>query len=112
MTREEAIKALTQCIHIAEFVEESYCDCVPVEVLVTARNLLEQHEGNVGEKLHEFTLDEVAEILYESFGDDCACNFNGIDEWLPMSCAYSETECPSPKEHLGCWKQYLKSIKK
>lgn len=55
-----------------------------------------------------FTIDEVAEILYELFGDDCACNYNGIDEWLPMRCAYSETECPNPKEHLACWKQYLK----
>lgn len=53
------------------------------------------------------TLDEVAELLSNMFGDDCACNFNNIDEWLPMSCKYSETTCPRPNEPHGCWKQFL-----
>lgn len=55
-----------------------------------------------------YTLDEVAEILQELFDDECACNYSGIDEWLPMSCKYVETgECPTPKEKHGCWKQFL-----
>lgn len=57
-------------------------------------------------------IDEFTQILYEMFGDDCACNFNGIDEWLPYCCEYAQTECPSPSEHLGCWKQFLKHYTK
>lgn len=51
--------------------------------------------------------DEVAELLRDIFGDECACNYNGIDEWLPQCCKYAETgECPNPKDN-GCWKQFL-----
>ena len=54
-----------------------------------------------------FSLDEVADIIYDLLGDECACNFNDIDEWMCGKCAYAPIECPNPKEHLGCWKQYL-----
>lgn len=54
-----------------------------------------------------FTLGEVAEILATAFGDECACNFNGNDEWLPQVCKYSETTCPDPAMPHGCWRQYL-----
>lgn len=53
-----------------------------------------------------YTLDEVAEILNGLMGE-CACNYNGIDEWLPQSCKYADTQCPRPKEKHGCWKQFL-----
>ena len=33
-----------------------------------------------------YTAHEVAVILADAFGDDCACNFNDIDEWLPFKC--------------------------
>lgn len=33
-----------------------------------------------------YTVHEVAEILAEAFGDTCACNINGNDEWLPEKC--------------------------
>lgn len=57
----------------------------------------------------KWTTEEVAEILFNAFGDDCACNFNGIDEWLPERCKYTEIadECPNPKEKHGCWMQFL-----
>lgn len=55
----------------------------------------------------EWTTDEVAELLANIFGDECACNWNGNDEWLPEVCKYAETTCPSPKEANGCWKQFL-----
>jgi len=46
MTRKEVIEALTHCIDWAkEPPEESFCNGVPVELLVTARNLLERQEG-------------------------------------------------------------------
>ncbi len=53
------------------------------------------------------TLEMVAEILAEQFGDECACNFNGNDEWLPEVCQYENT-CPNPPERLGCWMELLR----
>ena len=50
---------------------------------------------------------EVAELLRFTFNDDCACNYNGNDEWLPLKCKYGETDCPMPKERLGCWKEFV-----
>lgn len=56
-------------------------------------------------------VDKVAELLCVSFGGDtCACNFNGNDEWLWEKCKYDETECPTPKDELGCWKEYVKAM--
>ena len=34
-----------------------------------------------------YTAHEVAVIIADLFGDDCACNFNDIDEWF---CANGE----------------------
>lgn len=62
---------------------------------------------SVRDKSWTYTIEEVAEILHDMFGDDCACNYNDIDEWLPQSCKYAETECPNLKEKHGCWKQFL-----
>lgn len=57
----------------------------------------------------KWTTEEVAELLFNLFGDECACNYNGIDEWLPERCKYTEIadECPNPKEKHGCWMQFL-----
>ena len=52
-------------------------------------------------------VDKVAEMLRLMFDDDCACNYNGNDEWLPLVCEHEE-ECPMPKERLCCWKQFVK----
>ena len=38
-------------------------------------------DGNMENGL--YTDHEVAVILADAFGDDCACNFNDNDEWLP-----------------------------
>ena len=54
------------------------------------------------------TLETVAEILAEQFCDECACNVNGNDEWLPMMCHYGDV-CPDPPEHLGCWMELLRN---
>lgn len=54
-----------------------------------------------------YTEEEVAKILYSLFQDECACNYNGIDEWLPEVCEY-EKDCPNPKG-LGCWGQFLRN---
>ena len=56
-----------------------------------------------------FTVDEVAKILFDALGDDCACNFNGIDEWLPCVCKYKE-HCVTGD--CNCWKEYLLNLDK
>ena len=56
---------------------------------------------------HMYSPSQVAEILTDLFGDPCACNFNGIDEWLPEHCEFRDTCCPNPTEG-SCWEQYLK----
>ena len=48
----------------------------------------------------------VACLLAELFGDDCACNYNGIDEWLPEKCEVIDA-CPNPVG-VACWEQFLK----
>ena len=53
-----------------------------------------------------YTAHEVAEILAEFCGDDCACNYNGIDEWLPDHCELLDA-CPDTVG-VACWEQYLK----
>ena len=58
-----------------------------------------------------YDLDDVAQILYDTFGDRCACNYNGNDEWLWEYCELVE-ECPHPADKLGCWRQYVKHYKR
>ena len=58
-------------------------------------------------KRGEWNNHEVACLLAEMFGDDCACNLNGIDEWLPQYCEFAETCCPNPVG-VACWEQFLK----
>ena len=48
----------------------------------------------------------VACLLAELFDDTCACNYNGIDEWLPEKCDVIDS-CPNPVG-VACWEQYLK----
>ena len=50
---------------------------------------------------------EVAELLRLMFNDDCACNYNGNDEWLPFKCKFALTDCPMPQERLGCWMEFV-----
>ena len=47
----------------------------------------------------------VACLLAELFDDKCACNYNGIDEWLPEKCEVIDA-CPNPVG-VACWEQYL-----
>lgn len=48
----------------------------------------------------------VACLLADMFGDTCACNYNGIDEWLPGKCELLDS-CPHPVG-VACWEQFLK----
>ncbi len=53
-----------------------------------------------------YTAHEVAEIIADLTGETCACNINGIDEWLPLKCE-SLNSCPHTVG-VACWEQYLK----
>ena len=55
-------------------------------------------------------IDDVAAMLAELFGEECCCNYNGIDEWLPFVCEHSDT-CPDTIGKNGCWKQFIKHWK-
>ena len=57
-------------------------------------------------KAGSYTAHEVAEIIAELFGDNCACNFNDINEWLPFKCELIDA-CPNTVG-VACWEQYLK----
>ena len=52
-------------------------------------------------------VDTVAQMFFDLTGDDCPCNYVGVDEWLPEVCEL-QSECPYPKDILGCWKQFVK----
>lgn len=54
----------------------------------------------------EWNSHTVACLLAELFNDTCACNYNGIDEWLPEKCELLDS-CPNPGG-VACWEQYLK----
>lgn len=58
-----------------------------------------------------YTRHEVACIIADLVGDTCACNYGGIDEWLPKHCDFAENECPNTVG-VACWEQYLKNITK
>lgn len=72
---------------------------------IHARNAVKE-APTVEQKMGRYTSHEVAEILAEAFGDACACNFNGNDEWLPEKCELLSA-CPHPVG-VACWEQYLK----
>lgn len=74
----------------------------------TVQNFAADHPITIDPPNEPLTLEEVAEILAEQFGDECACNVNGNDEWLPMMCHYGDV-CPDPPEHLGCWMELLRN---
>lgn len=61
-------------------------------------------------KAKRYTAHEVAVLLAEAIGDDCACNVNGNDEWLPETCELQDA-CPNP-DGVACWEQWLKWRKK
>lgn len=49
-------------------------------------------------------IDDVAEMLADLFGDECACNYNHIDQRLAMGC--ERDSCPDDGDY-SCWKKYV-----
>ena len=70
-----------------------------IDNIVDRINALPSAEAVQGWNNHE-----IACMLAELFGDDCACNCCGIDEWLPYKC---ELDCPYVVG-VACWEQFVK----
>ena len=94
ISRQAAIEAINS--HFGFNVEEEYGSAVQ-EVI----NGLPPAQPET-----EWNNHTVACLLAELFGDTCACNFNGIDEWLPEKCEVIDA-CPNPVG-VACWEQFLK----
>ena len=74
-----------------------------VDALIYAIDVLQQERWNNH---------QVACLLADMFGDACACNFNGIGEWLPDLCDFVQKDYCCPKTvGVACWEQYLKHSK-
>ena len=89
---------------------DGYCDKVDCDCLDCKRDcrcemVIDIADATAADVVE---VDKVAEMLRLSFGDDCACNFNGNDEWMWEKCKYAESDCPYPKDELGCWKEFVK----
>jgi hypothetical protein len=98
MTNKEAIKILKRLQDPEPW--EPQLNSAAYDALDMAISALEKQEG-------DWNNHKVACLLAEMFDDDCACNFNGIDEWLPMKCDFAGTTCPNPAG-VACWEQFLK----
>lgn len=68
--------------------------------------LMGENEKLKAENATLYTAHDVAVILAEAMGDECACNVNGNDEWLPKKCELLDV-CPDTFG-VACWEQYLK----
>ena len=86
-------------------------DCIVVRAATALSTLQAENEKLRVElervkKKNKYSAHDVALILSDAFGDSCACNFNGNDEWLPEKCELLDT-CPDVVG-VACWEQYLK----
>ena len=86
-------------------------DCIVVRAATALSTLQAENEKLRAElervkKKNKYSAHDVALILSDAFGDSCACNFNGNDEWLPEKCELLDT-CPDVVG-VACWEQYLK----
>ena len=98
ISRQAAIDDIKECAEAAHDnhewdMEQGYLNAIKcIEELPSAQSEWNNHT--------------VACILAELFDDTCACNYNGIDEWLPSKCELLDS-CPNPVG-VACWEQYLK----
>ena len=86
-------------------------DCIVVRAATALSTLQAENKKLRAElervkKKNKYSAHDVALILLDAFGDSCACNFNGNDEWLPEKCELLDT-CPDVVG-VACWEQYLK----
>jgi len=137
MTREEAIEVLQQdipCEHDTDLIEalemaikaleqEPSGDLISREDVEECKELMTDINGDTvyavrmsdirqlpsvkQEPKTGWNNHQIACMLADLFGDTCACNYNGIDEWLSELCDFKDTCCPHPVG-VACWEQFLK----
>lgn len=76
------------------------------EEAMNVYKLLEELEVYREKEKYKWNNHQVACLLADIFGDTCACNYNGNDEWLPLKCELLDV-CPNTVG-VACWEQYLK----
>ena len=54
---------------------------------------------------------EVARIIDDLFGNEYACNFNDISDWLPNYCGGTVKGCTPDIKSVECWERYLQGLK-
>lgn len=97
ISRQDAIDYIKECAEAAHGnhewdMEQGYLNAIEcIEELPSAQPVWNNHT--------------VACLLAELFDDTCACNYNGIDEWLPKKCEVIDS-CPNPVG-VACWEQFL-----
>ena len=101
ISRQAAIDAMTNTLW--HYPNECYRNLNAYEF---AKGLAELGLKSVPSAQPEWNNHTVACLLAELFDDTCACNYNGIDEWLPEKCEVIDA-CPNPVG-VACWEQYLK----
>lgn len=97
MTNKEAIKLLVDATYSDEWQGN--------EDLTTAHNMA--IKALAQEPKTRWNNHQIACMLADLFGDACACNYNGIDEWLSEMCDFKDTCCPNTVG-VACWEQFLK----
>ena len=108
ISRQAAIEAVKKNTFRLTFAEEQNCEghvawsAEAVYSDVMEGVLLELPSAQPQTEWNNHT---VACLLAELFGDACACNYNGIDEWLPEKCEVIDA-CPNPVG-VACWEQFL-----
>lgn len=105
-------RSMADLTSLKELLEDTpTADVVPSAVLEQvmwerdmALETLKEHGIGFCEKSDMVEIDKIAELLDELFGNECPCNFNNFDEWLPYVCEYRHTCDCATKEG---WKQLI-----
>ena len=100
ISRQEVIE--TSLEFFVEFLDGAFYENAQKELIARFQRLPSVEP----QRKTEWNNHTVACLLAELFGDTCACNYNGIDEWLSEKCEVIDA-CPKPVG-VACWEQFLK----
>ena len=106
ISRQAAIDALKRKTFQLTFAEEQKCELhIAWSADAVYSDVMEGALLELPSTQPEWNNHTVACLLADMFGDTCACNYNGIDEWLPEKCEVIDA-CPNPVG-VACWEQFL-----
>ena len=101
ISRQDAIDALCELRRNIQMMDNSQ----GADIVLHGVYLAEKKIQSLPSAELEWNNHTVACLLAELFGDSCACNYCGIDEWLPEKCEVIDA-CPNPVG-VACWEQFL-----